>query len=514
VSEAQDSLTFFEALFGDQPHRRILICEKTKGWSTHACLSPADAVHYVLGNVDVYHRATLVEHKPKRGRGTEADTSALTCLWSDVDVNGAPDGNGGVVSGAAASQADAVEVVHSVLEPTLIVSSGFGVQPYWKLAEPLLLHSEEERAAAKALLRGWHERLKRAAEEHGMSKLDSTFDLARVLRPVGSFNGKGEHPVPVTLLMDGGPVYALEQLQAEVVPVGEDPANTAGSGGDEPARSVEELIETFPKLGKITRREGKAPKDPSPSGWDHWLACESVRCGLSDGEIAALIRHGRAGDPKLDRDKYITGTIDTAREKVKVDESDPAHRISRRWGLLDDPIVAGATLGDVASGAARVYLERRSGSRLRLPRLGDLFESRKHTRIVSQVARSRFPALNTNDAASIAQAVIELCGGEDVDPLEEARQWVTEFIAYAGAVVDALDAQGKERTRWDVLCEHREAERRLPNTGNPAGRAAIIRKGSECWLPAGALKDYSGSGKSWDDFTTRPGGDWLAARGA
>jgi hypothetical protein len=40
------------------------------------------------------------------------------------------------------------------------------------------------------------------------------------------------------------------------------------------------------------------------------------------------------------------------------------------------------------------------------------------------------------------------------------------------------------------------------NTGNPAGRAAIIRKGSECWLPAGALKDSSGSGKSWADFTT------------
>ena len=100
MNPEREALAFFEGLFSDEPQGRILICEKAKGWSTHACLTPADAVPYVLGHVDVYHRATLVEHKPRSGRGTEADTSALPAVWGEVDVNGAPDGKGGVVSGA------------------------------------------------------------------------------------------------------------------------------------------------------------------------------------------------------------------------------------------------------------------------------------------------------------------------------------------------------------------------------------------------------------------------------
>ena len=45
-----------------------------------------------------------------------------------------------------------------------------------------------------------------------------------------------------------------------------------------PGRSVEELVAAHPKLGQIARRQGKAPKDSTPSGWDFWLVCESVRC--------------------------------------------------------------------------------------------------------------------------------------------------------------------------------------------------------------------------------------------
>lgn len=501
MSAERDALAFFELLYGPEPPGRIVICTPTPDgkWPTHTCVSPVAAVPYVVGVVDAFHRVTLVERKPKSGRGKEADTSALTAVWLDVDVNGSPDGKGGVVTGAAPSREAALDLLHSVLQPSFVVASGHGAHGYWRLDEPLRLRNDDDRQAAKRLVRGWHERIKRNASDLGMPKFDSVFDLARVLRPVGSLNGKGGDPVPVELLDDGGPVYALADIEAEAIEVSDEPT---GGGDDQGSRrSAEELTESFPQLGRIARREGKAPRDPSPSGWDHWLACEGVRCGLSDHESKVLLRHGRPGDPKLDRDDYVRRTIAKARASTKAEASDPARRISNRWNIAQDPIVGGSSLGDISSGSAIIYLDRRSGKRLRLPNLGDLFEPRKHTRVVSTVTRSQFTPLTTAEAVDIAQSIIKLCGGEDADPREEARQWVIEFIAEAGVVIDANDATGERKGAWDLLDEYQRAERHLPHTGSAARRSAVI-KGKEWWLPAGAIKEASGSRMSWGQFTS------------
>jgi hypothetical protein len=511
MSEARDSLAFFEALFGDQPQGRILICEKTKGWSPHACVSPADAVHYVLGNVDVFHRVTLVEHKPKSGRGTEADTSALTDLWAEADVNGSPDGKGGVVSDAAASQRDAVDVLQSVLEPTFVVCSGYGVQSYWKLAEPLFLHTEAQRADAKTLVRGWHERLKRSAAERGIEKLDSVYDLARVLRPPGSFNGKGEHPVPVKLLMDGGPVYALAQLQAEAVLV---PANARSEGNT--ARAVEQLLGEIAQLAKLARREGKSPGDGSDSDWDFYLCCEAIRYGCSDGELAALIRYNRTvhPDPKGKglRDDYIERTVAAARKAVP--HAGPAETdaerekiglaLSGRWGLgEDDPIVGGRLVGPELD--AIVRLRRRSGAELRLGHLRELFTPRAHTMLVSVAARTRFPMLNQREASDLAQRVIALCEFDEADERALADQWTSDFINGAGAITDAAqqDAKmhGEPVERWKAL-DKRESDEAALDGHDVASRTALIRdEQGRLWLPAGALRvSLSPGAPTWHEL--------------
>jgi hypothetical protein len=109
--------------------------------------------------------------------------------------------------------------------------------------------------------------------------------------------------------------------------------------------------------------------------------------------------------------------------------------------------------------------------------------------------------LKNEEAVEIAQLIIRLCGGEDFDAREEAREWVGEFIAYAGAVVDGLNADRTPKSAWDVLSECLRVEQSLPRYGPAAGRSAIIQKGTEWWLPAGALKESSGSRLSWGDFT-------------
>jgi hypothetical protein len=89
----------------------------------------------------------------------------------------------------------------------------------------------------------------------------------------------------------------------------------ADGGG--PARGVDELITAFPKLGKLVRHEGEPPKqDPSDSGWDYWLACESCRSGLTVVEFGALIRVARPGGRKAKRQRYIEKTFENACESV------------------------------------------------------------------------------------------------------------------------------------------------------------------------------------------------------
>ena len=459
-------------------------------------------MHYVVGKVDVYTRITLLACRPaKGGRGTEDDAIALPGVWAEFDVNGTPDSKGGIVADAFPDLDAAQEVATAVLEPTMLVASGGGLHGYYLLDRMLPLTCDQDREQATALVRGFHARLAREAEDRfGVRKFDSVFDLARVFRPPGSLNGKNGTQRPVQLLDDGDQRYTLAEIRAEVVSV-EVPASAAGQSSG-PARTVEQLCATFSRLAAIAQREGKAPKDPSPSGWDHWLACEAVRSGLTDAEIAAMVGYARRGDPKGTREDYIKRTVRKARGTVDADAADPAKRISDRWNLGDDPVVSGRTIGDVASGSAIVYLDRRSGRRLRFPRLGDLFQAAAHTRIASTVTRSRFAPLTNAEAVEIAQLVINLCGGEDLDPTEEARQWVTEFIGQAGAVVDALDADGTAKNRWDVVSEFKRAEDGLPRAGNAANRAAVISKGPEWWLPAGALKDYSGSRMSWGQFTS------------
>jgi hypothetical protein len=501
---------FFELLYGEQPPGKILICETSgKRWSTHACLRPADAVQYVLGHVDVFHRVGLVAEKPPAGRrGDESATAALTAVWLDIDVNGAPDGRGSVVKDAAPNLEAAIELHHSVLQPSFTVGSGYGVHGYLRLAEPWLLHDDEERRRAKRLVRGWHERIKREAVSRGMAKFDSVFDLARVLRPVGSLNGKAAgRPVPVELLDDGGPVYTIEQIAAEIVEADE-PVSASTAGGDTgPGRSIAELLEEFPQLDRIIRRDGKAPGKGSDSEWDFYLCCEGVRCGRSDPELAMLIERNRTVNPdpnrKRGRPDYIARTVASVRAKVEADAADPAKRLTDRWGARGDPIVGGKLLGDVASGSAIVRLERKSGAILRLPKLGNLFESRTHTRIVSQVAKTRFPPLTNAEAVELAQAIIELCPGEDADPLEEARQWITDFVGDLGGI-ETVTLYGDAAEQWAGLVGREDAQRRLAAHPNPARRTVAMRdERGLLWLPADPLRAHTGERLSWGDLRAR-----------
>jgi hypothetical protein len=347
VSLERDARWFLETLYRGQPTPSVIALS----WKTASGRlgqsrfprTPDDALPLIIGGVDVYHRITLLAGKPPgRQRGDETAAIALPGVWFDADINGAPDGNGDVVKNAFPSLAAAQEIATAVLEPTMLVCSGYGLQGYYLFEQMLTLSSEEERARAKALVQGFEARLRQEAHDRfGVRKLDSVFDLARVLRPVGSANGKGSDPRPVELVDDGGARYTVNAIAAEMINTKEAPEPPAG--GDGTKATVEEVLGRDDDLAKIVARKGTKPGDGSASAWDFMLGCRAAEHGYKDDLLAALIRHSRHkhGEGKGGREDYVERTIAAVRRRVGYISAD-----STRDEVLSE-ITTVLRLGDV-----------------------------------------------------------------------------------------------------------------------------------------------------------------------
>jgi hypothetical protein len=180
-----------------------------------------------------------------------------------------------------------------------------------------------------------------------------------------------------------------------------------------------------------------------------------------------------------------------------------AERISQRWNLTD-PIVSGWTRGGIADGSAIVFLRCASGKVLRLQWLGDLFEARTHTRIVSLATRTRFVPLTNAQAVEIAQLIIELCGGQDVAPTEEAHQWVTDFLTTAASNIVTADLDTAGLPDWPSLKRRADLQAALTAERDTAARTAILHDSTgDFWVPASALRAHADARMAWNRFTTR-----------
>ena len=76
------------------------------------------------------------------------------------------------------------------LPPSIIIISGRregGLHVYWLLAAPFIIRGDGDRERIKRVSREWQRLLRAKLAPH---ELDSTFDLVRVLRPIGTTNKK------------------------------------------------------------------------------------------------------------------------------------------------------------------------------------------------------------------------------------------------------------------------------------------------------------------------------------
>jgi len=203
---------------------RVVISVKQPPGSRAKYLSqsfPLDAIdaaaqHATTENatgLNVFYRVHLIDRdlEPWQ-RGQSKDTTMVTHFAADVDIAG-PGHKPPQGKELPPTRDTAVELIDNTLPPSVIINSGGGLYPIWRLAEPFPISSVEDFARVRKLGR----RFDRALASHGWYVDATVLDLARVIRPAGVVNYKsGRDPRPVTVLrgyVDGAGDYTIDQLE-------------------------------------------------------------------------------------------------------------------------------------------------------------------------------------------------------------------------------------------------------------------------------------------------------------
>lgn len=194
-----EALGFFRSLYGENSPGFIPIWDRqeklTRWLQANDPEAIARAVTRHAEDRDVYFGAGLQPRDlgPHR-RGEGKDVLGIPGLWADLDVQGPAHKNPDLPP----SRGDALDLLGGFpLKPTLVVDSGHGLQPWWLFEEPWIFR-DDDRREAQDLARRFQATLQEIANDHGW-RIDNTSDLARVMRPPGTFNRKLE-PVPVRIL--------------------------------------------------------------------------------------------------------------------------------------------------------------------------------------------------------------------------------------------------------------------------------------------------------------------------
>lgn len=241
-----------------------------------ALLAAADA--FTSRGENVYVHVAL--HDPARfapgGRGSNESAAVLTSLFDDIDV---------LVSGhrhKGEALPRTIEEARGFLNalpsrPSLLVDSGFGLQPYWILREPLFLNEPDDRAAAETLLARYRQHRDRVAALRGW-RLDAVHDLARVLRLPGTRNVKNPDAVREVRILESNALrYNVTELLDALPPLEiETPVPSTGPALTGAARTVQAGA-----LARAARRQALGI-GRNPAGF--WLACQLRDAGLTADE--------------------------------------------------------------------------------------------------------------------------------------------------------------------------------------------------------------------------------------
>jgi hypothetical protein len=314
---------FLTALWSRRPPGLIQLWELSTRRSTYV-LAPVQADAFA-DRPDAFAGVSLAERDHGRYRRCRNDqAAAIAGLWADIDVNGGPDHK----QGAAPDIAQAAALAAELLEPTILVSSGYGLQAWWCLERPWAFADRGEQLAAATMAAQWQHLLRLKAQMWDFT-IDATHDLARILRLPGTINAKGGGEVPVELLACAPERrYSQAELRARCSVAGDiqvslsEPTRGQLPTVDVGARAgldpsiIEALIENSPEF-RQSWTHGRSGAW-SLSEYDLSIATIAAQAGLTDQQLGDLIAlHRRTYDPadvKGERADYLRRTVAKARQ--------------------------------------------------------------------------------------------------------------------------------------------------------------------------------------------------------
>ncbi len=184
---------FLHTLYGEDPPGYVGLSTFpedypiTRWLPAHMLSEAADLAIELAEERDVYLNIGLrAENLGESRRGTAEEVIALPGLWADIDVKHPVHKE----ENLPPTKRDALKVIQGIpLAPTLIIDSGHGLQVWWLFKELWTFESEEEHKEAQRLSRRFQATLQTKAKDYSW-RIDSTHDLARVLRIPGTYNRK------------------------------------------------------------------------------------------------------------------------------------------------------------------------------------------------------------------------------------------------------------------------------------------------------------------------------------
>ncbi len=227
----------------------------------------------------------------ERQRGAVEDVVVIPGVWADFDVAGDTHTDNGKhyfpTKAAVQTFLDGLPA-----KPSIVVDSGGGLHAYWLFREPWLFEDDAERLDAAAVVEGWQRFLQRRARALGFD-IDSTFDLARVLRVAPSLNHKVDPPLRVSVIHSDGPRYNPGDFSEWAAPAGDGAPAATGAvtirwDAEAPAK-FEALLVADPRTRATWDHRRPDLRDQTPTGYTMALANVAVTAGWTDQEIADLL---------------------------------------------------------------------------------------------------------------------------------------------------------------------------------------------------------------------------------
>jgi P4 family phage/plasmid primase-like protien len=228
-----------------------------------------------------------------RGRGKREDVTRLASVFADLDFK----------ESGCGSLENALTVIESVseligMQPSAVVYTGGGLHPYWPISDGHIKTAAERKRAMLVLAR-FGKLVRQQAEALG-GKVDSVFELARMLRVPGSQNFRYGDPIDVYAERFPGTPLTMASLEERLDAAGITsevealPATAVGSFSQ--VVSVPSDWDFADEQCQYAVRTLQGWKGDTPERGRHpWLVSQMIR-------LVAMHRRGC-----LTRDGYVSG---------------------------------------------------------------------------------------------------------------------------------------------------------------------------------------------------------------